>query len=51
MSHPVTREEVADLIGRVDDAASAIMAGDIRTYVGLVHHADDYTLVHRRAHR
>jgi ketosteroid isomerase-like protein len=44
MTHPITDNEVAELIRRVDDAASALMAGDIRTYVGLVHHADDYTL-------
>ena len=44
MSQPVT-EEVAKLIRRVQAAASAFMAGDMRTYVGLVNHADDYTLL------
>jgi ketosteroid isomerase-like protein len=44
MTQPVSAE-VAELIRRVEVAASAIMAGDIRTYVGLVNHADDYTLL------
>jgi hypothetical protein len=41
MSHTVTDKEVAELIRRVDDAASAFMAGDMRAYVGLV--APDHT--------
>jgi ketosteroid isomerase-like protein len=41
----VTDEEVADLIRRTADAASALIRGDIRTYVTLIRHADDYTLM------
>ena len=41
----ITDEEVADLIRRTADAASALIRGDIRTYVTLVRHADDYTLM------
>jgi ketosteroid isomerase-like protein len=41
----VTDEDVADLIRRTADAASALIRGDIRTYVTLVRHADDYTLM------
>jgi ketosteroid isomerase-like protein len=41
----VTDEEVADLIRRTADAASALIGGDIRTYVTLIRHADDYTLM------
>jgi ketosteroid isomerase-like protein len=41
----VTDEEVADLIRRSAEAASALIRGDIRTYVTLVRHADDYTLM------
>jgi ketosteroid isomerase-like protein len=45
MSQPVTEQDVVQLTRRVADAASAFMAGDMRTYVDLVHHADDYTLL------
>jgi len=45
MTQPVTEKDVDQLTRRVADAASAIMAGDMRTYVDLVHHADDYTLL------
>jgi ketosteroid isomerase-like protein len=41
----VTDEEVADLIRQTAEAASALIRGDIRTYVTLVRHADDYTLM------
>jgi ketosteroid isomerase-like protein len=41
----VTDEDVAELIRRVADAASAFMRGDMRRYVTLVRHADDYTLM------
>jgi ketosteroid isomerase-like protein len=41
----VTDEEAADLIRRTAEAASALIRGDIRTYVTLVRHADDYTLM------
>ena len=41
----VTDEEVAALIRRTAEAASALMRGDIRRYVMLIKHADDYTLM------
>jgi ketosteroid isomerase-like protein len=41
----VTGEEVADLIRRTAEAASAFMRGDMRTYLRLIRHADDYTLM------
>jgi ketosteroid isomerase-like protein len=41
----IADEEVADLIRRTAEAASALIRGDIRTYVTLVRHADDYTLM------
>lgn len=41
-----TDEEVAELVRRTGEAASALISGDARTYVGLVRHADDYTLMH-----
>ncbi len=45
MTQPVTETDVVQLTRRVANAASAFMAGDMRTYVDLVHHADDYTLL------
>jgi ketosteroid isomerase-like protein len=41
----VTDEEVAALIRRTAEAASALIRGDIRRYVMLIKHADDYTLM------
>jgi ketosteroid isomerase-like protein len=41
----VTDEEVAELIRRIAEAASALIRGDIRGYVMLIKHADDYTLM------
>jgi len=41
----VTDEEVADLIRRTAEAASALIRGDIRTYLTHIRHADDYTLM------
>jgi ketosteroid isomerase-like protein len=41
----VTDSELGDLHELVADATSAFMRGDIRRYVGLVNHADDYTLM------
>src|SRR5919202_5460892 len=47
MAHAnVTDEEPAELIRRTTEAASALIRGDIRTYLTLVPHADDYTLMH-----
>jgi ketosteroid isomerase-like protein len=41
----VTDGEVADLIRRTAEAASALIRGDIRTYLTHIRHADDYTLM------
>jgi ketosteroid isomerase-like protein len=41
----VTDEELAELIRRTAEAASALIRGDIRTYLTLIPHADDYTLM------
>jgi ketosteroid isomerase-like protein len=38
-------EELAELIRRTAGAASALIRGDIRTYLTLVPHAVDYTLM------
>jgi ketosteroid isomerase-like protein len=40
----VTNKELAELIRRTTEAASALIRGDIHTYVTLIPHADDYTL-------
>jgi ketosteroid isomerase-like protein len=41
----VTAGEVAELVRRTGEAASALINGDVRGYAGLVRHADDYTLM------
>jgi ketosteroid isomerase-like protein len=41
----VTDGELAELIGRTAEAASALIRGDIRAYIALLPHADDYTLM------
>jgi ketosteroid isomerase-like protein len=41
----VTEEEVAELVRRTAEAASALLRGDIHRYVRLIPHADDYTLM------
>jgi ketosteroid isomerase-like protein len=41
----VTNEELAELIRHAAEAASAYMRGDIRKYLTLIKHADDYTLM------
>jgi ketosteroid isomerase-like protein len=41
----VTDEELAALIERIAESASAYMRGDMRTYFSIIHHADDYTLM------
>ena len=38
-------EELAALVRRAADAAAAFIRGDIRTYLDLLPHADDYTLM------
>src|SRR5215207_11266050 len=47
----VTDEELAELIGRTAEAASALIRGDVRTYLTLIPHADDYTLMDPSAGR
>jgi len=41
----VTDQELAGLVGRMAEAASAFIRGDMRRYLELIHHADDYTLM------
>jgi ketosteroid isomerase-like protein len=41
----VTEADVADLIASVVEATSAFISGDMRRYVTLIKHADDYTLM------
>jgi ketosteroid isomerase-like protein len=41
----VTDEEVAELIRRTAEAASALIRGDMRGYLTRIRHADDYTLM------
>ena len=40
-----TEEEVAELVSRTAEAASALVRGDARSYFTLVRHADDFTLM------
>lgn len=40
-----TDGELAALVGRTAEAASALIRGDIRGYVDLLPHAEDYTLM------
>jgi ketosteroid isomerase-like protein len=37
--------ELSALVRRVADAAAAFIRGDMHTYLELIHHADDYTLM------
>jgi ketosteroid isomerase-like protein len=41
----VTDEEVAEIIRRTAEAASALIRGDMRGYLTRIRHADDYTLM------
>jgi ketosteroid isomerase-like protein len=41
----VTDQELADLVEQTAEAASAFIRGDIRRYLTLIRHADDYTLM------
>ena len=41
----VTDQELTDLIEQTAEAASALIRGDVRRYIALVNHADDYTLM------
>jgi ketosteroid isomerase-like protein len=46
MAHEnVSDEELATLIRRTAEAAKALIRGDIRAYLTLIPHADDYTLM------
>jgi ketosteroid isomerase-like protein len=40
-----TEQELAELVGRTAEAASALIRGDARSYFTLVKHADDFTLM------
>jgi ketosteroid isomerase-like protein len=40
-----TEQELAELVRRTAAAASALISGDVRGYVSLISHADDYTLM------
>ena len=40
-----TNQELDELIDRTAEAASAYIRGDIRHYLTLIEHADDYTLM------
>jgi len=41
----ITEADVADLAQRCQDAAVALIRGDVRSYLGLFVHADDYALI------
>jgi ketosteroid isomerase-like protein len=41
----VTEKELTELVERSAEAASALIRGDVRTYLGLIKHSDDYTLM------
>ena len=46
MAHnTVTDADLADLVRRTAEAASALIGGDVRGYLALIPHADDYTLM------
>jgi ketosteroid isomerase-like protein len=40
-----TREELAELVRRVTEAAEALIGGDVEGYLARIRHADDYTLM------
>ncbi len=42
---PVTQQDLDDLVAQIAEAASAFIRGDVRKYVALVRHAEDYTLM------
>ena len=41
----ITEANVADLARRCQNAATALIRGDVRSYLGLFMHAEDYTLI------
>jgi ketosteroid isomerase-like protein len=44
-SDTVTEEELDQLVRRTADAATAYLNGDMQTYVALIGHTEDYTLL------
>ena len=38
-------DDIDELVGRTEEAAAALMRGDIERYLELTHHADGYTLM------
>lgn len=42
---PVTEADLAELVDVVAQATAAYISGEIRRYVALIEHADDYTLM------
>lgn len=42
---PISDEDLAALIERTAEAATALITGDVRGYLALLPHADDYTLM------
>lgn len=45
MQTTILEQDLADLIKSTAEAASAIIRGDIRRYLSLIRHADDFTLM------
>jgi len=45
MAKPITESDIADLVANVEEAADALMAGDVDRYLAFIHHAEDYTLL------
>ena len=45
MQENVTDADVAEFFRRIAEAASAYIRGDIRSYLTLIKHGDDYTLM------
>jgi ketosteroid isomerase-like protein len=41
----ITDEDVAGLVSRCSEAAGALIRGDVRGYLRLIRHAEDYTLM------
>ena len=45
MQGNVTDGDITELVGSTAEAASAYIRGDIRRYLTLIKHGDDYTLM------
>ena len=45
MQESITKSEIADLVAKVEEAADALMAGDVDRYLAFIHHSEDYTLL------